>query len=258
MEDVLENVVLQAGILDNEVNPATDSDRVKALVVGAGSTDFGGSQKHDVANQAGAEEVDRLAPTASQKTSEEVEAPNVDHAKKWNKEFKSLEKQINTLIAFMTPKGNIHKEIKKMADGIQITYSCLIRLDGQRLKITNTSKKTAEQQTSPSLAKGTSVLKVTEKVGKVSDTPSKRKDISPLQPEGRKKRKIISRKEKPEQNAPCALNLETDPPEADQEVKDPAWQQVETRKTKKKKRKRRMKMKITDRGYELDERILAH
>ena len=45
MEDVLKNVVPQAGILDNEENSATDSDRVKAPVVGAGSTDFGGSQK---------------------------------------------------------------------------------------------------------------------------------------------------------------------------------------------------------------------
>ena len=36
-----------------------------------------------------------------------------------DKEFKSLEKQINTWIAFMTPKGDIHKEIKKMADNAQ-------------------------------------------------------------------------------------------------------------------------------------------
>ena len=73
MESVLQNIVPQAGILNKEENPAIDSDRVKASVVVAGSTDFGGSQKHDVANQAGAEEVDRLAPTASKKTSEEEE-----------------------------------------------------------------------------------------------------------------------------------------------------------------------------------------
>ena len=92
MENALKNVVPQAATLTEE-NPATDWVRVP--VVGADSTDFGGSQKHDVANQAGAEEVDCLVTTASQKTSEEVEAPNVDHAKKWNKEFKSLEKQTN-------------------------------------------------------------------------------------------------------------------------------------------------------------------
>ena len=87
MEDVLENIVPQAGTLHNEENPATYSDRVKAPMVGPGPTNFGGGgQKHDVANQAGAEGVDRLALTASQKSSEEVEATNVDHAKKWNKE----------------------------------------------------------------------------------------------------------------------------------------------------------------------------
>ena len=73
MEEVLENVVPQAGILDNEENLPTDSDRVIAPVVGAGSTDFGRSQKHEVANQADGEGVDCLASIASQKTSEEEE-----------------------------------------------------------------------------------------------------------------------------------------------------------------------------------------
>ena len=73
MESVLQNIVPQAGILNKEENPAIDSDRVKASVVDAGSTDFGGSQKHDVANRADADEVDRLAPAASTKTSEEEE-----------------------------------------------------------------------------------------------------------------------------------------------------------------------------------------
>ena len=50
MESVLENIVPQAGNLGKEGNPAIDSDRVKARVVGAGPTDFGGSQKHGVAN----------------------------------------------------------------------------------------------------------------------------------------------------------------------------------------------------------------
>ena len=70
MEKVLENVVPQEGILDNEENSATDSDRVNALVVVSGPTVFGGGgggggQKHVVANQAGAEGVDHLALTAS-------------------------------------------------------------------------------------------------------------------------------------------------------------------------------------------------
>ena len=58
---------------------------MKAPVVGAGSTDFGGSQKHDVANQAGTVGVGRLVLTLSQKTSEEAESPNVDHVEKSNR-----------------------------------------------------------------------------------------------------------------------------------------------------------------------------
>ena len=73
MDSVLENIVPQAGNLGKEGNPAIDSDRVKASVVGAGPTDFGGGQKHGVANQAGAEGDNRLAPTASQMTSDEGE-----------------------------------------------------------------------------------------------------------------------------------------------------------------------------------------
>ena len=57
MESVLQNVVPQGSNLDNEENLATDSDRVKAPVVGAGS-------------------MVSLALTASQKTSNEVEGVN--------------------------------------------------------------------------------------------------------------------------------------------------------------------------------------
>ena len=71
MESVLENIVPQAGSLNNEENPAIDSNRMKASVVDAGSTDFEGSQKHDMANQTGAGRVVRLVLTASQKTSDE-------------------------------------------------------------------------------------------------------------------------------------------------------------------------------------------
>ena len=76
MESVLENIVPQAGILNNEEKPAIDSDRMKASVVDAGSTDFGRSQKHDVANQADAGRVVRLALTTSQKTCDEEEGGN--------------------------------------------------------------------------------------------------------------------------------------------------------------------------------------
>ena len=73
---MLQNIVPQASNLDKEENLATDSDRVKAPVVGAGSTDFGGSQEHDVAKQADGDRVVSLALTASLKTSDEVEGVN--------------------------------------------------------------------------------------------------------------------------------------------------------------------------------------
>ena len=73
---MLQNIVPQASNLDNEENLATDFDRIKAPVIGAGSTDFEESQEHDVANQARGDRVVSLAFTASQKTSDEVEGVN--------------------------------------------------------------------------------------------------------------------------------------------------------------------------------------
>ena len=98
MEDVLQNIVPEASILDNEENSATDSDQVKAPVVGAGSTDFGGSQKYEVANQAGAEGLDRLDPTASQKTSEEEE---VNQASAEGAAFQALRTKVESLVDFI-------------------------------------------------------------------------------------------------------------------------------------------------------------
>ena len=73
---MLQNIIPQASNLDNEENLATDSDRVKAPAVGAGSTDFGGSQEHDVTNKAGGDSLVSLALIAPQKTSDEVEGVN--------------------------------------------------------------------------------------------------------------------------------------------------------------------------------------
>ena len=88
-----------------------------------------------------------------------------------------------------------------------MSSSHLKRLDSKPLEMTNPPKKTAELQTPPSLAEGTSVPKVKENVGDESDTPGKRKEISPLQPGGRKKRKTKSIKEKQEQKAPYDLEM---------------------------------------------------
>ena len=172
-----------------------------------------------------------MAPTAFQKTSEEVGAPNGDHAKKWNKEFSSLEKQIVALIAFMAPKGNIHKKIKKIVDGIKITYSRLQKLDSGFLEVITTPMKTDKQQTTPSSVKDTGVPKVQAQGGEANGTPGKRKEISPLQPEDQKKRKI-KRRIKPIHLEPVDSELETVLQEPVHKTKDPEWQKVETKKTK--------------------------
>ena len=45
----------------------------------------------------------------------------------------------------MAARSNIHKKIKKMADGIKITYSLLKRLDSGFLEMTAAPMKTNEQ-----------------------------------------------------------------------------------------------------------------
>ena len=115
MESVLQNIVPQAGILNKEEDPAIDSDRVKASVVDAGSTDFGGSQKHDVANQSDAEVVDRLAPTAFKKTSKEEEDNQASA-----EAFRVLRTKVESLVDFILEeehilyKKNLHTQLKNM------------------------------------------------------------------------------------------------------------------------------------------------
>ena len=76
------------------------------------------------------------------------------------------------MTAFMRPKGNIHKEIRSMVDGIKITYSRLKKLDSGLLDITTASMKTDEQQTTPSRVKGTGVPKVYPKVSRLMVHPA--------------------------------------------------------------------------------------
>ena len=68
-------------------------------------------QKHDVANQAGAEGVDHLALTASQETSEEQE---VDQASAEAAAFRALRTKVEFMLEFILEKKNIHNELKTM------------------------------------------------------------------------------------------------------------------------------------------------
>ena len=84
MEVVYEmNTVLQVSTPINGGNPTDDSDRVKAPVVGAGPTDFGGRGAHTLP--------------------------------KTEDNFKRLRENIDSLVKFILEKKNIHTEIKRRA-----------------------------------------------------------------------------------------------------------------------------------------------
>ena len=136
----------------------------------------------------------------------------------------------------MTPKGNIHKEIRSMVDGIKITYSRLKKLNSGLLDITTASRKTDEQQTSPSRVKGTGAPKVQAQGVETNGTPGKRKGISPLQAKDQQKMKI-KRRMKPNHLEPTDSEIETVLQDPVQEIKDREWQKVEAKKTKRKKNK---------------------
>lgn len=178
-----------------------------------------------------------------------------DNVKKWSKEFSSLEKQIDSLIAFITPKTNVHGEIKKLASALKSTHIRLKKLDeGFLMSTTTAPTKTVEQQTSPSLAKNTSVSRAQVHSGEANGMPSKQKNITLLQPAKRNVRNT-RRKEKPENTPPTTFVTEADPGVSDQGPKDPAWQQVETKKTKKKKKKEERRKKSDGRTRQRSRRL---
>ena len=196
MESALQNIVPQAGIINKEENPAIDSDRVKASVVDAGSTDFGRSQKHDVANQAGVEEVDRLAPTASKKTSEEEE-DNQSIAEA--AAFRALRTKVESLMDFILGKTNLHKELKNMARSTNrvLTELAKLRQSPKPKKIVS-SNKDGSNQMSPHFHKGKAIQENSKREGK---TP----------PETPRQKKAKRRKEVPSSATPI-WNLAKDPP----------------------------------------------
>ena len=113
-----------------------------------------------------------------------------------------------------------------MADGIKITYSRLKRLDSEFFEMTTAPIKTNEQQTAPSRVKDTGVSKVQAQGSETNATPSKRKEISPLQPEVQKKRKIKTRMKR-NYLEPIDSEMNTVSQEQVQETKDPKWQMVD-------------------------------
>ena len=94
-------------------------------MVDAGSTDFGGSQKYDVANEADAEKMDRLAPIASKKTSEEEED---NQASAEASAFRALRRKVESLVDFILGKKNLHTQLKNMATSTNRALTELAKL----------------------------------------------------------------------------------------------------------------------------------
>ena len=159
----------QVGALSGEVNPITDSDRVKSPVVGAGFTDFGGSHIHYRDDKP-------LAPTAAQKTNEDtktgVEYEIEDQGKVQDGEtppFKLLKEKIVALVAFILDKKNIHTELKTMVKATSRALKDFTKTIAGTQSNTRSSKD-RESQTSPSFVQR-----------QMEQTPNKRQRTSPLQ-----------------------------------------------------------------------------
>ena len=273
MEKVLENVVPQASNLDNEENLAIVSDRVKAPVGDAGSTDFGGSQKHDVANQAGTVGVGRLALTLSQKTSEEVEAPNVDPqsalpktARKTKKPsaWEEHEQLIAGLVEHLNekmPDGKTRRtvtaETRKLVDEIQKSFTQIRKLMRAAPKTIISKTAVPDKQTvgevNQRAQKPCSVQnELFQSPGNANwyrplqETP-KRKERSPPSPNVKQAEKKASLGQKPQQLALPGLEQTQDEkpsqtaPNEDQEMEE--WQTVagKGRKAKRKERQQTAK-----------------
>ena len=252
MDSVLENIVPQAGILNNEENPAIDSDRVKASVVNAGSTDFGGSQKHVVANQAGAIEVKRLASSASQKTSEEEEG-EITHGKENAKIDRSAEKKKQDLLElvkrqddllfslseFLKGKTNVHKEIHRKVASLSTNWRRITELGGIAEAVNQPKKlSAANTQTTPTLNQKQPGCNVETMEGE--ETPKGRRAANAKKRKERCTPPSTEQQEKRRRKAPAQSPFSEPPPpglENEGGARDPEgrWQKV-----RKKKRSRKM------------------
>ena len=264
MEKLLENVVPQASNLDNEENLVIVSDRVKAPVGDAGSTDFGGSQKHNVANQAGTVGVGRLAFTASQKTSEEVEAPNVDPrsalpktARKMKKpsaweEHEQLIAKLREHMSEKMPDGKTRRtmtaETCKLVEGIQESVTKIRKLMQAAPKsIISSTAAPGKQTDEPANQRVQQLSGVRKELfqtpGKTNwysplqETP-KRKERSPPSPNVKQAEKNASLWQKPPQAAVVLPGVEQTQDEKPSRTAPNEDQEMEWKQNTKKKKKR--------------------
>ena len=225
-------------------------------MVGAGSMDFGGSQTHeDIAQErdtlgtafGSAETASRSSSTSDcSTTGAERMAPVVftvfttlseQHVKSWRLQFEKLGQQINSMIEYITPRNNVHGDIKRKMSTMKTTYARLERLDADFIASQERAgKKCGEAQTSPELRQPRSVRHL-QRGGKNNAESSKRKEISPLQAEAKRARKAKRRVETPRGLCENPATDTNDPPDAHVQQDQP-WEGVETKKKKKKKKEK--------------------
>ena len=118
-------------------NPTVDSDRVKASVVGAGSTDFGGSQMHYTVNQ---------RETETDKTADKKRQSLLGLL------VKRQEDMLFSLSEFLKGKSNVHKEIHRKVVSM-LTNWCRIMERGGIAGLADQPKtmSAVDTQTTPTL-----------------------------------------------------------------------------------------------------------
>lgn len=150
--------------------------------------------------------------------------PNAKAWKSWDQDFGTLGQQIVSMIEFITPRSNIHGEIKKGMNAMKATFDRNHELNsGLTLPVRPAvANQCAEVQTSTLLGHG--------RRGAKTDGTPKRKDTlpSPRAAEGLKKARM-----RPENSGQQALADKGIAPAPVSAVVDPSWSELVTRKSKK-------------------------
>lgn len=240
-------ILPQAGTLNRE-NPAVSSDRVKAPVAGAGRTDFGGDQSrigiNEIVDSHSPERIypfagKKLARTPPYRESENTSSEALSHIRVMEKpvqlgvkstvpqdcasgdikqrqeELAKLGSQIQDLLAFIMPKHNVHGDIKKKVNIMNMTYNRLQKLEQGRATTTG-PKQTTSTQTSPRSGQ----KEATPSIEKNQEEDNKRKDISPPT-DNRKVKKAMRRNERPSETHPIEVEIPATP--------NSEWEKVERR-----------------------------
>ena len=124
-----------------------------------------------MAYQAGAEGVDRLALTASHKTSEEVNQASAEAAA-----FQDLRTKVESLLDFILGRKNLHTQLKNMARSNRALTELIKLRQSPKPEKTVSSKKDGSSHTSPVFQKGKAIQKNGKREGTTPpETPRQKK-----------------------------------------------------------------------------------